>query len=231
MLYPLEVGNQWVYQYQDSDAGGQVGLSVSQVEDSQATLQTLSLGTGITSTTTLMCDGGAVTGLPFTLLGALFTDISGTLEVETVAGVFAPSYETFAATGWDYHWEGSYLLTGVLRFESEGQTYTAYLDESSLNLAWRTAGGGEGLFDAVQVAAGSFPRALKIYLDAHLDFQVEAQGFKLPAKLALKNTLWFAPHTGLLKQRTDQADLTVFGGTYPVVVTSALELVEFRPGK
>ena len=50
------------------------------------------------------------------------------------------------------------------------------------------------------------------------------------AVLVLYTHLWFEPHTGLLKQEIERANIEVYGISFPVVMDSTIELVEFRGG-
>ena len=234
-LYPLELDNQWVYRVLTEDGPQQVGLTVSEVGESQATLNALYVEAGITTDTTVECDQGAILNFPVMMLGLLFGNVIGSLELEHASGVFIPRYQEFTDHNWDLTWEGDYVASGVLQADIDGEIVTARLENSPVHMNWQTAGAGDAVFEAVEVPAGAFPQAIKVTrettLDATLEFKESGVTQTVAGTLVPNNSLWFEPNVGLVKQQVDEASVKFFGISYPVVVDATIELLEFRPGE
>ena len=88
VLYPMIPGNEWIYQITTSEDSSQIGVTVTQVNGNQATLNALYLDNGITSETTIDCDDGAILNIPIVLLGFIYGDLDGFFEIEHINGVF-----------------------------------------------------------------------------------------------------------------------------------------------
>ncbi|RME07906.1 MAG: hypothetical protein D6803_02680 [Anaerolineae bacterium] len=232
-FYPLVPGNQWIYQVDSGDQSSKISLTVSQVNGNQATLEALSLDSGVTTSTTVDCQDGAILNFPLLLMGFLLGDASGTLQIEHLSGVFAPAYETLTASNWDYRWESNYLASGQFSATVEGETATGTLDRSPLTFRWRTPGAGEAIFEATSVPAGDFPRAIHLTREVELDFKATlSQGgdqVTLDSVLTLTNELWFEPNVGLLRQTAHHASLKLFGVSFPIDTPGEIKLLEFRP--
>ena len=235
-LYPFISGNQWIYQITYGGETQTVGLTVAEVLDGKATLDVLDQDTGITSRISVMCDNGSLLDFPVVLFGLVTGEEAiGNVQVTYVSGVFVPNYITFVIQDWDASWDGSYLTNGTVVVNDAGTTYTGTLENSPLQLTWKTAGEGEALFEAVTVLAGNYPKAIKVTRNTVLNLKVSMSDLgsllTFDAVLTLDNTLWFEPNVGLLKQQVDQANLTVLGSTYPVLLGTDIELVQFIPPK
>ncbi len=235
VLYPLVVGNQWIYELTSEGETYQISLTVSQVEGNEATLNTLNIGTGIMTETIVTCDDGAILNFPILMLDFLLGEVDGSLEIEHIDGVFAPSYQTLDAHSWDYAWTGNYAATGLIEIDDEGDVITGRLDESPLVMEWHTLGVGEATLDSVTVIAGEFPEAIKLQrkITIDVDAQIESEGetMALAATLIVETSLWFEPNQGLLKQEVDQASIAVGGISFPIILDGVIELVEFRPAE
>ncbi len=207
----------------------------SQFQGNQATIQALYLDSGVTTTTTVECQDGAILNFPMVLLGFLFGDFSGSLQVQHQDGVFAPAYAALTANNWDMTWRGEYLAAGEFSATIEGDTATGTLNNSPLTMEWQPPGAGEVIFDSVSVPAGDYPRAIRLRRDLTFDFTAELQegGEKvsLAAVLNLQNDLWFEPNLGLLHQEFHNATIQVFGVSFPIETPGSVELVEFRSGE
>lgn len=240
VFYPLIEGNQWVYLHKYTDGEDQIGLTVAEVNDtggadSTAHVQSMAWSVGVTNTSTILCDQGAILSIPESLIGAFLVDASGGLSITHQSGVFVPAYETFLAANWDLSWEGHYIANGSFEAVAEGETYIATLENSPVDISWHTPGAGELIFEPVDISLGNYPKAIKLFreITMKLSLQLSAEGstFKLPATLKAKQTLWFEPNTGLLKQQVDEVTVTWLAGTYPLEFVDTIELLEFRPAK
>ncbi len=233
-LYPLTPGNEWVYQVSPEGGSSDFAIQVVEIQDGTAMLTALDMSTGVTTQMSAECQDGAIINFPLLMMGLVTGNAEGIWQLEHVSGVFAPAYQTFADQNWDLTWEGVYLASGNLSATEDGETVSGTLENSPITMTWKTAGGGEALFDAVTVPAGEFPKAIKISRDLTLDFTLsitsEGQTNTVSAVLVLKNTLWFEPNLGLVKQQVERATLRISGIPYPLTIDSTLELVEFHPG-
>ena len=242
IFYPLVVGNQWVYRLNQEEAGvptpepgdttDQVGISVSAVNENQATLDALNLASGVITQTVVQCEDGAIKNFPMLTLSLLIGDMaSGSAQLDYLDGVFMPAESDFVDKGWVNDWSGNYTLRGNFQAQDEGDQVVFTISDSPLKLDWQT----QGVKEAVEVPAGSFPDAVRVERQAEMNVSIQltsgADAFAFDGVLTFKNTLWYAPHVGLLKEDIHDVSLTYRGMTFPVVVTGDLELVEFRPAE
>jgi hypothetical protein len=231
-FYPLIPGYQWVYEVTSEGETSQFGLTVSKIDGNQATLNALYLDTGVTTEIIVDCQDGAIVNFPILLLGFLFGDVDGEMNLEHKSGVFMPSYETFVANHWDHTWTSQYSAFGEVNAEVDGNQVTGKLEESPLDMEWNTLRAGEAIFEGVTVEAGNFPRAVKFQREAKLDFTAEftedGQQVSLSAVLILNTNLWYEPNMGLLKQEIERASAKVYGVNFPITMDGVIELVEFR---
>lgn len=231
-FYPLITGTQWVYEVTSEGETSQIGITVTEVVDNQARLNALYLETGITTEINVDCENGAIINYPILLLGFLFGDVDGEMNLQHKDGVFMPNYETFVAHNWDYSWTSQYSASGIVSAEIDGDNVTGILEESPLDMDWNTLGAGEAIFEAITVKAGEFPHAIKLEREARFDFNAEVteegQTVSLAAVLTLKTNIWYEPNMGMLKQEIDQASVKVYGVNFPITMDGNLELVEFR---
>lgn len=234
-FYPMLPGNQWVYDVSAEGESNQISLTVSAVDGNQATLNALDLGSGVTTEVTVECQDGTIINFPILLLGFLFGDVDGELNLEHKDGVYSPSYDTFVSKNWDHTWVSEYVASGTIEAVIDGDLVTGRLQESPLNMEWNTLGAGEAIFDGITTKAGEFPQAIKLEREAKLDFTAEVQEsgqtVSLSAVLILKTNMWYEPNMGLLKQEIDQASARVYGVNFPIIMDGTLELVEFRSGE
>ncbi|MFH1633824.1 MAG: hypothetical protein ABIG63_07405 [Chloroflexota bacterium] len=232
VLYPLIPGYQWVYEVVSPEETSQIGLTVTEVNGNQATINTLHLDTGITTETKVDCDEGAILNFPIIMLGFLVGDADGAFQVEYMDGVFVPSYQTLEDQNWELIWTGEYIASGTIEAEADGDHITGSLQDSPMTMEWQVPVEGQDIFDAIEVQAGNFPEAIKIERKLTLDFtaELEEDGVKetLSAVLVLYTHLWFEPNMGLLKQKVERASIEIYGISFPVVMESTIELMKFR---
>ena len=234
VLYPLIPGYQWVYEIVSPEETSQIGLTVTEVNGNQATLNTLNLDTGITTETTVDCDEGAILNFPLIMLSFMVGDADGAFQVEYVDGVFVPSSQTLEDQNWELTWTGEYIVSGAIEVEADGEYITGRLQDSPMTMEWQVPVEGQDILEAIEVQAGSFPEAIKIERKLTLDFTAELEEDgeveTISAVLVLYTHLWFEPYTGLVKQEVERANIEVYGISFPVVMESSIELIEFRAG-
>ncbi len=234
VLYPLIPGYQWVYEVSWEDETTQIGVSVSEVTENEAKVNAVYLGSGVTSEATITCQDGAILGFPTILLGFLFGDVEGNIDIEHQDGVFMPAHQTFENNDWNYDWVSEYKASGVIEAEIDGDQVTGRMDESPLSISWSTLEEGEDsfAFDPITVKAGEYPEAVKLRHETRLDFSAELEeggmSTSLSAAIITQSNSWFQPNVGLLKQEIEQASAKVYGISFPIAVDTTIELVEFR---
>jgi hypothetical protein len=235
VFFPLVPGYQWIYEVHSEDQTKLIGLTVSEVNGNQATLNALHIETGITSEATIDCLDGAILNLPIVLMSFIFGDAEGSMELEHKDGLFLPSHQTMLDYNWDYAWSGDYVASGVVEAEVDGQSATGKLNNSPLHMDWNTLGAGDTTFEAITVKAGTFPKALKLEQVSQLDFMAEVseagQTVSLDAILTVDSDFWFETNMGLLKQEITSASVKIYGINFPVAMDATIELVEFRTGE
>ena len=138
VLYPLIPGYQWVYEVSWEDETTQIGVSVSEVNQNEAKVNALYMGSGATSEATISCQDGAIVSFPTILLGFLFGDAEGNIDIQHQDGVFMPAYATLEGHNWDYQWVSEYTASGVIQAEIDGDQVTGRLDDSPLSISWNT---------------------------------------------------------------------------------------------
>ena len=230
-LFPLVPGYQWVYQVTSEGETSKIGLTVSKVEGNKATVNALYYDTGITTETTIECDDGNIINFPVSLLGFLFGDVDGKIEIEHVDGIFLPDYQSFEESLWDTSWTSDYVVSGLITATIEGDEATGRLYESPLHLEWETQTDGEDIFSDISVEAGDYDNAIHIIRKMSLDFKAEleedGEKMSLDATLYITNSLWYAPNVGLLKQVIDDADIKIYGIRFPAELDGSIELLDF----
>jgi hypothetical protein len=231
-FYPLIPGYQWIYKVTGNGETSKVSMTVSEVNGNEATLNVLYLESGLATEATVTCDDGAIISAPVVLMGFLFGDLDGEITVEHQDGVFVPNYATLSSQNWDAAWNGTYLASGQITANIDGEPASATLENSPLEIEWHTLGAGETIFDGISVEAGSFPQAIKlkrtVNFDIAIEFTSEGETTSLSTVLTLDNNLWFEPNVGLLKQEVENASIKLYGVSFPIEMEGTLELVEFR---
>jgi hypothetical protein len=230
VLYPFFFGAHWVYQIdkQDGSAITKFGLTVVKVADSQATIDSLDMSTGITTQITADCDNGAIRNFPIISQNMLIGNtVASDFDMEYVGGLFAPAQSAFIDNDWLYNWTAEYIVSGTIQAQVEGETLSIVLQDTPLHMTWQTAGSGDAAFEPITVPAGSFERALKIENVISMDISLTLAGLPVNGKLTLRSTQWFEPFTGLLKAQIDSGEVSALGVNIPVAVKGTVELVEY----
>ncbi|MEZ0394908.1 MAG: hypothetical protein ABWK53_00530 [Anaerolineales bacterium] len=231
VLFPFLPDRQWVYQKRGMDETvtpdpltSRFGLTVAGVNDSQALLRAVDLGSGATTETFAECQEGAITNFPLMTLGSLFGNyLAGDIQVQYVSGLFAPSASALEASGWNMSWQGEYIASGTVTFSVEGDQTTVLLSDSPVTLRWQNAGQ-----ETVTVPAGTFENAYRVNRTAQIQASITIEGLTGRATITIETVHWFAPYVGLLKSEVVSGSLTTFGITFPLEVSGSIELVEAR---
>lgn len=225
VLLPFEPGNGWIYRVErEAEQDKQIGLTVSLVEGSQATLDMLDTSSGVVVRTIVECDDGAIMNYPTLSLGMLFSDdMQGDLIITYLSGVYMPAEEQFLASNWNLAWEGEYRANGTLSMAYEGESMAITLDNSPLRMAWKVEGR-----EPVNVPAGTFDQAYKLIHRTELDTMVDMAGFPIQATMIIETEEWYGAGLGLLKTRVAAASFSFAGITFPIDMKGEVELVEFR---
>ncbi len=229
ILYPFDEGRQWVYQKvgveQDATPDpltSRFGISVVDVTESGATLNMVDLGTGTTTQTSVECQDGAITNFPSMTVGSLFGNyLAGDIQAVYISGVFAPRAEDMEASDWTLGWEGEYQASGTVTYTGEGESTSITLEDSPIHLTWQIAGQ-----ESVTVPAGTFAQAYKVTRTAQVQASITFEGMTGAGTITVESVHWYEPYTGLLKTEIRSAMLTVFGISFPIEASGAVELVE-----
>ncbi len=246
-LFPLELGNQWVYAVDPPDTLLEASepdpsdfdtftWTVVDVAESQATLEISSEEPSFTATYTVECEDGAILTFPSVSLDLAFGGGEfGTADLEYArgSGFFLPSVETLEANNWDYNWQTELLLSGEIRTViDDTQEFVASMQESPLVFDWSTAGIGDDAFETIDVIAGEF-EALKLDLTSEMAFNIDMAGSSFTAEFTTAESQWYAPGVGLLQTVTKSAQIDLSGMSLPVAEGEgdvSLMLIEFRTG-
>lgn len=252
-LMPLAVGNQWVYvQYAgegtEAVEEGQptpvpeatMTWTVVDVQQDRATIDMQAEELGITTQYTLRCEDGAILSFPtFSMEIADIGQTSGEadLSYEHTAGVFLPSVATLEANNWDHQWSTEIAIMGsiVARPFDDGTSFEMTWDESPWIMDWTTAGTGDQAFESVQVAAGTYERALRLEQHATVGFDMQLEGMgALAANFTSEALQWHVEGVGMVKNQAVTSSIALDDTELPMTddldLTSTLELKEFRQG-
>ena len=229
ILYPLIEGQQMVYTIHTEDGEDlQLGMTVSKVEDSVATIDMLNIQSGIVSQTQATCKDGALQDFPLITISTLAGDVvSGDLQYNYVSGLFAPAEVAFDSANWELKWETQYLLRGTLTAnpgDEEDATVVTF-EDSPVLIKWETVGTGE----TMTVAAGTYENVIEVKQEMTMEVNVVVNGFNVKSTMIIHSTHWYEPYVGMIKTQMDTASLEYSGMTFPIAVNETIELVEFHP--
>lgn len=231
VFYPMVKDQQWVYEITSAEETSRLGLTVSEVGDELATVDMLAYETGVTTSADVVCEDGAIINFPTMMLGFLFGDVDGEIELEHIEGVYSPSHAVLEENEWEYEWETDYVASGVLTAVADGESFSATLSDSPVHMEWET----EGEQETVEVEAGTFEDALvverKTEFDAALTLESDGETLSLEGTVILETKMWFMPFEGLVKQEVTRTQLKLGMATFPVESDGNIELVEFYPAE
>lgn len=227
IFYPLIEEQQWIYLLTIEDEETKFGLTVSDVDASEATVDMLAYETGVTTATEVLCEEGAILYFPNMMLGFLFGDVDGDLEIIHEDGLFMPSEGVLFNDDMEYEWETELSASGTLTAIADGDELTAILSDSPVIMDWEFKGEQE----EVEVEAGVYADAYKVTrkteIEASLEMNIEGESLNLEGTIILDTTLWYVPGVGLIKQEVDRMQLKLGPASFPVESDTVIELVEF----
>lgn len=230
IFYPLALDNQWIYQIQVEGAGGNpelsdLGLTVSEVNDSSAVLAALDYGTGIVTKSIVDCNQGAILNFPMTELNLVFGEAAGDIQLEYSSGIFMPSESDFIADDWINSWKTEYSANGKVSGTYDNNSATVNLSESPVSMEWELSEKDLSL----QIPAGIFNDV--VLIKRQLTFDITSlkttfggQVLDISTTLIIKTNMWYAPHVGLLKQEIDSAAIKLYGINFPIESIGIIEL-------
>lgn len=227
IFYPLIEEQQWIYSLTMEDEETKFGLTVSAVDASEATVDMLAYETGVTTATEVLCEEGAIIYFPNMMLGFLFGDVDGDLEIIHEDGIFMPSEGVLFNDDMEYEWQTELSASGTLTAIADGDELTAILSDSPVIMDWEFKGEQE----EVEVEAGVYADAYKVTrkteIEASLEMNIEGESLNLEGTIILDTTLWYVPGVGLIKQEVDRMQLKLGPASFPVQSDTVIELVEF----
>lgn len=230
MLYPVKTGQGWSYRINAQGRSLQVNMVVAEVNGQQAKVDVTNLATGGFSRTRVDCDNGVIRSFPSVVGGLLLNNITlGSLNVEYVSGVLAPSQAAFENANWSLKWTGTYNLSGSAIVPFQGNNFNLVLNNSPLTLTCQTTASGDAAFGAITVTAGTFPYALTVICVVASQVTGTVNGQAVSGTIAGRSTQWFGLNTGLLKMQVDSASFNILGISLPLNLDSQVELLHFQP--
>lgn len=230
IFYPLVLDNQWIYQIQIEGEDGQpeiseLGLTVSDVNESSAVLATLNYDTGIVTQSTAECEEGSILNFPMTEMNLVFGEAAGEMQLHYNSGVFMPSRADFEAENWTNTWETNFTASGLIYGTYDGETVTIDLSESPVKMSWKVVE-KDG---TIQVPAGDFDDV--VLIKRKLTFEatsfkatIQDQVIDVSTTLVLNSNMWYLPYTGLLKQELESATINLYGINFPIESIGIIEL-------
>jgi hypothetical protein len=227
LLFPLVMGQRWVYRIYSAGETHQMGLTVSGVQKNQATVDALDIGTGALTHSIAECDGTAILNFPLMTIKLIVGNyLNGAIELEHVSGVFVPANDLLNEEMDAVTWEGDFIAHGEVTAQDSEDNLTVTLSESPIKVSWETIGR-----EAVTVPAGTYANALTVKRTMTLDVSVSADGMNLDGEIEIVTLHWFEPGVGLLKTRVDESNLIFLGTGYPLGLQGSAELMEFHPAE
>jgi hypothetical protein len=230
IFYPLGLDNQWIYKLQAEGADGtpetsEMGLTVAEVNDSNAMLAALNYDSGIVTKSTVNCSNKAILNFPMTELNLIFGEIAGDINFIYKSGEFMPSETDFIAGDWKNSWKTEFLANGIVSGTYDNNSATVNLSDSPILMEWE-------IFDkdlSLQVDAGAFKDVVLIKRVISFDIQslnvtFEGQDLDISTTLIINTNMWYAPNIGLLKQEIVSATVKLFGINFPIDSIGMIEL-------
>ena len=230
VLFPLEMGNQWMYEIQTMGEDGQPNKSdfawtVASVINSHAELGTLFYDSGLVLKSTVECADEVILNFPLTEINLVFGEVVGKMDYEYISGVYMPSLADFEAGGWKNTWETELTVSGVINAMYDNESATIELSESPVTLSWQVIEKDT----SVEVPAGLFDNAVLISQEmkhgiSSLKTTIEGRDFDIATTITLKSKLWFSPYVGLLKQEVESASILFYQMDFPLESIGRTEL-------
>jgi len=224
----VKAGYEWNYQVTARSRSGEVHMKVLSVDGSQGLVAVQNQSRGLNGQTYVVCDRDIIINFPSLNAELLLGNaLDGTMRADYVSGVLAPNEAAFAGNNWALAWSGRYLISGSGMVKFRGSDFNLVLNPSDITMTCQTLASGEAAFESVTVTAGTF-RALKVVCVGQGQGLGTINGSPITGWVTAQSTQWFAPYVGLVKMRSDYANLDVFGFTIPLDTNGLNGSVELR---
>ncbi|MBI5352696.1 MAG: hypothetical protein HZB50_08685 [Chloroflexi bacterium] len=228
VLYPMKVGQQWLYQETTTNRTDQLNMSILSVSDSQGNVLVKNQSTGNTKKVQVICDGDAIRNFPFMSVDAAFFDGLGFSKMSSTynSGILLPSETAFVNNNWALSWTTEYQVSGKTKMNFNGGQVSVEMINTPVTLTCQTLAAGDAAFEMVTVPAGTF-RALKVVCTEQGQVTVNANGMTVTGLAEGRSNQWFVLDTGLVKMQVEQATIKVLGVSFSVLTNNNFELLSF----
>ena len=229
ILYPVAVGQQWLYQTNVLSRTDILNMSVLSVDSSQGNVLVKNQSTGTTKRVEVHCDGDVIRSFPFMSLNVLFGDIvNSSMTASYISGILAPNEASFRNNNWGLEWSSQYLVSGKTTLNYNGGQLNVTIDNSPITLTCQTLATGDAAFENVTIAAGTF-RALKVVCTEQGQITANINGFTATGQAEGRSIQWFVLNVGLIKMQVGFAELKILGVSFSVLIDNNFELKGFTP--
>lgn len=228
ILYPVAVGQQWLYQVNALSRTDIINMSVLSVNNSQGNVLVNNQTTGSTKQVQVQCDGDLIRSFPFMSVDGLFLGnfVNSSMAATYVSGVLAPNEAAFVNSNWALAWSSQYLVSGSTTINRNSRQINVTMNNSPITLTCQTLATGDAAFENVTVAAGTF-RALKVVCTEQGQVTANVDGINITGLAEGRSNQWFAPNIGLVKMQIEFATVKVLGVSFSVLTDNNLELKSF----
>lgn len=229
VLFPMVVGNQWVYEATSLSGNGDAttsdyAWSISEGSADSVTLGTLFYDSGTVVSANVQCVDGAVENFPLTISNIAIGDSEGAIEYTHVSGKYLPSLQELEAGNWQNTWQTVVNASGTILADYEGQGMTIVLEESPITMDWQILEKDV----SVSVPAGDFNNAVRVNQKMKLEIYSLSISADMPMNISTTMTFdsdyWFVPYLGLVKTQVNSASVDLFGSNFPVEMTGGSAL-------
>jgi hypothetical protein len=235
IFFPLVAKTTWVYREINASGSKILKIYAQSVEGSSASISLWDLSSLARSDITVTCQDGAISRLSLFEAGFLFLPRNGKFQMQSTSGLITPSEAALEAADWDFSWNADLDVSGsfLVVDRETSAIYSITVPESTIRIEWRTAGAGDEARESVTVDYDTYPRAVKVFMNASFAIllSTDEANQNVPATLEISGTLWFEPYVGLVKLTMDTSDILWNGTTLSVDMGSSLELTRFTPPK
>ena len=228
ILYPMKVGQEWLYQETTTNRTDLLNMSILSVNDSQGNVLVKNQSTGNTKEVQVLCNGDAIQNFPFMSVDAEFFESLGSSNMSSTynSGILLPSESAFQNNNWALSWETEYLVSGKTTLNFNEKKVNVEMTDTPVKLSCQTLASGDAAFEMVTVPAGTF-RALKVVCTEQGQVTVKANGMTFTGLAEGRSNQWFVVDTGLVKMQVEQATIKVLGVSFSVLTNNNFELLSF----
>jgi hypothetical protein len=230
ILYPVVVGQQWLYQAKALSRTDLLNMSILSVNNSQGNVLITNQSSGSTKQAQVQCDGDIIRSFPFISVDVLFgnNSLNSSMTASYVSGVLAPNEAAFLKNNWALAWSSQYLMSGNTIINRNGTQVNVTLNNSPVTLTCQTLAAGEAAFETITVAAGTF-RTLKVVCSEQGQVTAIVNGVSVTGQAEGRSYQWFAPYIGLVKMQADYAVVRVFDIPISLLTENYLEMRSYVP--